>query len=134
MSDIFRAKAFPDANNFRAVPPHPGPYIFQLDPGWAGAPSGENSDNWDSLLGSNFGYVQVSRADAQKYGLGHGIHESEGGTGTFELSVYHQLHCLVSFYFLLPRRTGEQGESVCEIARLIVLGSNPGSILRFTLR
>jgi hypothetical protein len=60
---------------------------------FGGKRTNRTDSNWRSLIPYGGGFVPVR--DAEKYGLQHD--ERQGDSPLYGVSVFHQLHCLVSF-------------------------------------
>jgi len=63
---------------------------FEINMTFAGAPTPENDQAWNSLLPLGRGFVFIK--DGPKYGFEPGIETPYGDI--YSISMYHQLHCL----------------------------------------
>lgn len=82
------------------VPIKPGANVFSEDHAWVG-PGKESDILWAELyqITSDDKFIQIG--DPERYGIPPG-QQDINGVNFYSISVYHQLHCLVSspFYFV----------------------------------
>ena len=76
------------------MPISKGAVVFEEDPLWATVDSPESTAAWESLMVPGLGYIAIDHP--KKWNLEPGVPTSKTDVEKFSVSMYHQLHCLVS--------------------------------------
>lgn len=71
------------------------PVRFEKTLLYGGPPSNESDAAWRALSTANDGFIAIEETVAREHGLRPGLKNQRGdGTQDYDLSMFHQLHCL----------------------------------------